>query len=55
MKRNENERKPYKSPEVRKVTLVVEEAVLQACKTARSDRTGFFRCGFALCRRTIGS
>jgi hypothetical protein len=49
------ERKPYKSPEIRKVTLVIEEAVLLACKTDYNVPGSGRTCGHPKCQRTVGS
>ncbi|MFH1674135.1 MAG: hypothetical protein ABIF87_12020 [Pseudomonadota bacterium] len=41
---NIKEKKEYKKPEIRKVRLTPEEAVLAACKTAGTLRTTGFKC-----------
>lgn len=59
MERAKTRRKPYSPPEMRKVNLAVDEAVLRACKTPSNEparRTGnrVRVCGIAACR-DIGS
>jgi hypothetical protein len=58
MEKTKSERKSYRAPEIRKVALVVEEVVLQACKilNATPRRTGKVSrvCGQAGCS-DIGS
>jgi len=58
MEKTKSGRKSYRPPEIRKVALVVEEAVLQACKTPseQARRTGPITrvCGSGPCR-LVGS
>jgi hypothetical protein len=53
--RNESKweiRKPYHKPEIQQVRLVVEEAVLQACKTNASEAAGKNKnCDHPQCRQ----
>jgi len=53
----EKSRKNYKKPQINQVNLVIEEAVLQACKTSGGDGAGKKGSGCAVqqCRITIGS
>lgn len=49
-------KKPYEPPKLRRIDLVVEEAVLSACKTqqlqpARGNRW----CTHAQCKKQLGS
>jgi len=59
METKEKNRKTYKKPQVNKVKLETEEAVLQACKTFSGDTAGKATagkfCGNAACKQTIGS
>ena len=40
METKEKNRKNYKKPQINQVNLVIEEAVLQACKMNAGDATG---------------
>ena len=59
MEIKEKIRKHYKKPQVNKVKLETEEAVLQACKTFSGDTAGKATagkfCGNPACKTTIGS
>jgi len=59
METKEKNRKTYKKPQVNKVKLETEEAVLQACKTFSGDTGGKVLsakfCGNAACKTEIGS
>ena len=50
-------RKNYKKPQINQVNLIIEEAVLQACKTIAGDTSGKkgAGCTAANCRTTVGS
>ena len=50
-------RKPYSKPQVHQVKLQIEEAVLQACKTAAYDNQGKGQqyCGHPGCKDIYGS
>jgi hypothetical protein len=52
-------KKQYEKPSVKKVKLVMDEAVLQHCKTYNGDRAGRGGgnryCGHPGCKNTIGS
>ena len=56
METKEKNRKNYKKPQINQVNLVIEEAVLQACKSAgdSSAKKGA-GCGTPQCKTTIGS
>lgn len=47
-------RKNYKKPQINQVNLVIEEAVLQACKTGPglSGKSGH-NCDFSACKKSI--
>jgi hypothetical protein len=50
----EKNRKNYKKPQINQVNLVIEEAVLQACKTAQgATGQGIRTCDFAACKKGI--
>jgi len=53
----EKNRKTYKKPQINQVNLVIEEAVLQACKTSAGDVAGKNTkgCAIASCQFTLGS
>jgi len=59
METKEKNRKTYKKPQVNKVKLETEEAVLQACKTFSGDTAGKATagkyCGNTACKTEIGS
>jgi len=59
METKEKNRKTYKKPQVNKVKLETEEAVLQACKTISGDTAGKLLaakwCGNAGCKTELGS
>jgi hypothetical protein len=59
METQEKTRKTYKKPQINQVKLVIEEAVLQFCKTSYGDTAGKFSagkfCGNKACKETIGS
>jgi len=57
MEKKEKFRKTYKKPQVNEVKVVIEEAVLQGCKTAPGDVMGKAPrgCQFAACKTTFGS
>ena len=57
METKEKNRKNYKKPQINQVNLVIEEAVLQACKTSGGDTNGKKGAGCAVqqCRVTQGS
>lgn len=49
-------KKEYEKPSVKKVKLVIDEAVLQHCKTSNGAAgQGAKWCGHNQCRRTYGS
>ena len=50
-------RKNYKKPQINQVNLVIEEAVLQACKTSAGDAAGKKGAGCSVpqCQLTLGS
>jgi hypothetical protein len=51
MRVSEKNRKSYRKPEIQQVRLVVEEAVLQACKTDASQAAGKNKnCDHPQCR-----
>jgi len=50
----EKNRKNYKKPQINQVNLVIEEAVLQACKTAPgATGQGINNCDFAACKKGV--
>jgi len=52
----EKNRKNYKKPQINQVNLVIEEAVLQACKSAGdTSAKKLAGCGAHSCRTTLGS
>jgi len=57
MDTKEKIRKTYKKPQINEVKVVIEEAVLQGCKTAPGDTMGKAPrgCQFAACKTTFGS
>lgn len=59
METKEKARKTYKKPQINQVKLVIEEAVLQACKASYGDTAGKILagkfCGNAACKDTFGS
>ena len=57
METKEKNRKNYKKPQINQVNLVIEEAVLQACKTSAGDAAGKkgSGCSTAQCQFTLGS
>ena len=57
METKEKNRKNYKKPQINQVNLVIEEAVLQACKTSAGDAAGKNTkgCATASCQLTQGS
>ena len=57
METKEKSRKNYKKPQINQVNLVIEEAVLQACKTIGGDTSGKKGAGCTAqqCRVTTGS
>lgn len=59
METKEKARKTYKKPQINQVKLVIEEAVLQACKTSYGDTAGKSAsgkfCGNKACKDTFGS
>ena len=57
MEAKEKNRKNYKKPQINQVNLIIEEAVLQACKTGpgAAGQSGN-NCDFAACKKsTYGS
>jgi hypothetical protein len=44
MEKNEPRRKPYKKPEVKKIALKPEEAVLGGCKVTSQTGPGYAGC-----------
>ena len=50
-------KKPYQKPQLERVKLVLDEAVLSACKTAGGDTDGKKGggCSIASCKYVIGS
>ena len=54
MEKKEKNRKSYKKPQINKVNLVIEEAVLQACKTgfAAPGKLGN-NCDVTPCKRSV--
>ncbi len=57
METKEKNRKNYKKPQINQVNLVIEEAVLQACKMSAGDGAGKKSSGCAVvkCSTIIGS
>ncbi len=57
METKEKSRKNYKKPQINQVNLVIEEAVLQACKTNAGDMSSKKTSGCASirCSTTFGS
>ncbi len=57
METKEKNRKNYKKPQINQVNLVIEEAVLQACKMSAGDAAGknSSGCAIAQCKLTQGS
>lgn len=57
METKEKNRKKYKKPQINQVNLVIEEAVLQACKLSAGDTRGKNAkgCATASCQLTQGS
>ncbi len=57
METKEKKRKNYKKPQINQVNLVIEEAVLQACKTIGGDTSGKKGAGCSVqqCQFTQGS
>ncbi len=59
METKEKARKTYKKPQINQVKLVIEEAVLQNCKTIYGDTAGKSAsgkfCGASACKGTFGS
>ena len=57
METKEKNRKNYKKPQINQVNLVIEEAVLQACKLNAGDAAGKKGSGCAVvrCSQTQGS
>ncbi|HUU50923.1 MAG TPA: hypothetical protein VMW81_08190 [Nitrospinota bacterium] len=57
METKEKNRKNYKKPQINHVNLVIEEAVLQACKTSAGDASAKKGAGCAVvqCSTIIGS
>jgi hypothetical protein len=54
MKIKEKTRKNYKKPQINQVNLIIEEAVLQACKTGpgQSGKSGN-NCDFSGCKKSV--
>jgi len=54
---NEKGRKPYTKPQITRVKLHIEEAVLQPCKGSQGDPAGKNNkwCGHPGCKTTFGS
>ena len=54
METKEKNRKNYKKPQINQVNLVIEEAVLQACKTGpgQPGKRGK-NCDFSGCKKSI--
>ena len=59
METKEKARKTYRKPQINQVKLVIEEAVLQACKTSYGDTAGKASsgkfCGNKACKDILGS
>ena len=54
METKEKNRKNYKKPQINQVNLVIEEAVLQACKTGPAASGALGRdCDFSGCKKSI--
>ena len=54
METKEKNRKNYKKPQINQVNLVIEEAVLQACKTgAGALGKGTKNCDNVACKRSV--
>lgn len=54
MEEKEKNRKNYKKPQINQVNLVIEEAVLQACKTGPGAAgSGAQNCDHAGCKKGI--
>ncbi len=54
METKEKSRKNYKKPQINQVNLIIEEAVLQACKTGPGAAgQGIRNCDFAACKKSI--
>jgi hypothetical protein len=50
----EKNRKKYKKPQINQVSLIIEEAVLAACKTgAGQPGTGVQTCDHAGCKKSV--
>jgi hypothetical protein len=47
MKKNEPKKRPYKKPEIKKVVLKPEEAVLGGCKVTSQTGPGYSNCNLA--------
>ena len=57
MKAKETIRRAYKKPQINRIKLEIEEAVLTGCKTSINPDAGRGNkyCGHAQCKKTIGS
>lgn len=54
METKEKNRKKYKKPQINQVSLIIEEAVLAACKTgAGQPGTGVQTCDHAGCKKSV--
>ena len=54
--KSEEQRKPYLKPEVRKITLIAEEAILGFCKASGGTGPAASSCGYGVIPcTTIGS
>ncbi len=54
METKEKNRKNYKKPQINQVNLIMEEAVLQACKTAAGQPgLGTQNCDHSACKKGI--
>jgi hypothetical protein len=54
MKNKIKSRKNYKKPQIDRVNLIIEEAVLQACKTGPGAAgKGGSNCDFAACKKSV--
>ena len=57
MEKRRKTRRTYQKPQITRVRLEMEEAVLQACKATASDAAGKGNkvCGHPGCKHTLGS
>jgi len=54
LERKEKSRKNYKKPQINQVNLIIEEAVLQACKTGPGATGANLRnCDHGACKKSV--